>query len=390
MQINGERLLHSLLELGHIGFEEGVGTSRMAYSPAFFAGRDYVQQCMEDAGLETYVDPVGNLTGRLRGKSGRILSMGSHIDTVPGGGMYDGALGVLAGIEVIRTLRENGYTPQNTLEVIAFNEEEGNVVGGTFGSKSFTGQRQEPSALQKMQSHGITPADIDASLRDPKDYRCYLELHVEQGGVLDRKGIQIGIVEGLVGIVRYKVTVPGEANHAGSTPMDLRDDALLRACRLIQGIVDISHQIEPSMTCTIGTMAVEPGAVNVVPGRVVFPIELRTLYTPHITEAIDRFRREFASEGMQVENFLWQDETIMDKALQGAIEQACKTCGYTYQYMPSGAGHDGINMALFTPTAMIFIPSVGGISHSIHEYSKPEDLSAGTQVLLETILELDR
>ena len=389
MIINRNRLEGTILELGNIGFQENIGTSRMAYSKAFIAGRDYVKQCMEKAGLKTQIDPVGNLTGRLCGKSNRIISIGSHIDTVPGGGMYDGALGVLAGIEAVRTLQENGYFPHNTIEIIAFNEEEGNVVGGTFGSKSFTGQRQEQSALDKLGHYGMCQRDIDDSCRDPYAYRCYLELHIEQGGVLEHTKRDIGIVEGIVGIVRYMVTVQGEANHAGSTPMNLRDDALLKACKLIQGIVTISGEIDPAMTCTVGNVSVEPGAVNVVPGRVTFPIELRTLHTDHITKAIERFQSEFARMNMTVENFLWQDATIMDKSLQETIEDACKSCGYSYQYMPSGAGHDAINMALFTPTAMLFIPSIGGISHSIHEYSRPEDLAAGTQVLLETILKLD-
>ena len=178
MKINGERLCSDILELGQIGFQEGQGTSRPAYSEAFCAGRELVRRKMEQAGLKTAVDAVGNLTGCLPGRSGRIIAVGSHIDTVPNGGMYDGAYGVLAGIEAVRTLRESGYTPRDSIEIIAFNEEEGNVVGGTFGSKAFAGQPQEADALERAAALGIRPEGIQASKRNGRDYRCYLELHL--------------------------------------------------------------------------------------------------------------------------------------------------------------------------------------------------------------------
>ena len=381
MKINGERLCSDILELGQIGFQEGQGTSRPAYSEAFCAGRELVRRKMEQAGLKTAVDAVGNLTGCLPGRSGRIIAVGSHIDTVPNGGMYDGAYGVLAGIEAVRTLRESGYTPRDSIEIIAFNEEEGNVVGGTFGSKAFAGQPQEADALERAAALGIRPEGIQASKRNGRDYRCYLELHIEQGGILAREQIPAGIVDGIVGIARYQVTVTGEANHAGSTPMDLRDDALLHACRLIERMAAISIETDREMT-------VEPGAVNVVPGRARFPIELRSLRMEHIEQAISRFCGEAVRPGVTVEQFLRQEPTIMDPALVRVLEDACRTCGLPFRHMPSGAGHDAINMALMTPTAMLFIPSAGGISHSIREYSRPEDLAAGAQVLLETLAAL--
>ena len=389
MKINGQRLCSGILELGQIGFRKGQGTSRPAYSEAFFAGRDWVSRKMEQAGLKTAVDAVGNLTGRLPGSSGRIIAVGSHIDTVPNGGMYDGAYGVLAGIEAVQTLRENGYTPRDTIEIIAFNEEEGNVVGGTFGSKAFAGQPQEAEALERAASLGIRPEGIRASRRDGRDYRCYLELHIEQGGILEREQTPAGIVDGIVGIARYQVTVTGEANHAGSTPMDLRDDALRHACRLIERMAVISGETDREMTCTVGTISVEPGAVNVVPGRAEFPIELRSLHMDHIERAISRFRAEAVRPGVTVERFLSQDPTAMDPALGRVLEDACRSCGLPFRHMPSGAGHDAINMALMTPTAMLFIPSVGGMSHNIREYSRPADLAAGAQVLLEALTALE-
>ena len=217
MHINGKRLCDSILELGQIGFQEGQGTSRPAYSEAFLAGRDWVRGKMEEAGLETAVDAVGNLTGRLHGRSSRTIAVGSHIDTVPNGGIYDGAYGVLAGIEAARALRESGCALRDSIEIIAFNEEEGNVVGGTFGSKAFAGQPQEPDALERAAPLGIRPEGIRTCRRDGRDYRCYLELHVEQGGILEREQTPIGIVDGIVGIARYHVTVRGQANPAAAT-----------------------------------------------------------------------------------------------------------------------------------------------------------------------------
>lgn len=389
MKINGERLLQEIETLGKIGYLPGSGTTRMAYSPAFAQGRDYVKSLMEQAGLETSVDAVGNLTGLLRGKKRQKISLGSHIDTVPDGGMYDGALGVLAGIELVRTLKESQYQNQYDIEVIAFTEEEGNVIGGTFGSKAFAGVPQEEDVLCRLSEYHMTSDEIKQAQRDPGDYKCYLELHIEQGGILESKGLPIGVVEGIFGIARYKVKVLGKANHAGSTPMNLRDDALVKASKMIPRMVEIAREMNPSMTCTIGKLSVEPGVVNVIPGEVDFCIELRCLNMDDITRAIDEFSAEFASGQVQIERFLWQRETRMDENLKTLLSQCCREREIPYLEMPSGAGHDAINMALFTPTAMLFIPSIGGISHSILEKSEKKDIETGANLLLEAVLKLE-
>lgn len=390
MDINGDRLLKELTELGNIGYKEGVGTSRMAYSETFNQGRNYVKQLMESSGMAARVDEVGNLTGVLKGETDKIISIGSHIDTVPGGGIYDGALGVLAGIEAVRALKSAGYRSRHSIEVIAFTEEEGNVVGGTFGSKAFTGQPQEPDSLQRAVRYNITETDILNARRNPEDYRCYLELHIEQGGRLEQEQIPFGIVQGIVGIARYRVTVAGKANHAGSTPMNLRDDALVKAAPMITGMMDIARDINSDMTCTIGKIRVEPGAVNVIPGLTEFMIELRCMDTQDIKKAIHKFKSEFQSEDITIENFLWQEATNMDGELMEVFQKCCLGRKTNFCHMPSGAGHDGINMALFTPSAMIFIPSIGGISHNIREESRPEDIIKGSNILLDAIRMIDR
>lgn len=390
MDINGERLLRELTELGKIGYEDNTGTSRMAYSGAFNQGRDYVKNLMEEMGLETRIDEVGNLTGTLKGECGKIISTGSHIDTVPGGGIYDGALGVLAGIEALRAIKVTGYRNRHTLEIIAFTEEEGNVIGGTFGSKAFTGQPQEADSLQKAGKYNLTEEHIKRARRNQEDYRCYLELHIEQGGWLEQKKIPLGIVQGIVGIARYKIQVSGKANHAGSTPMSLRDDALVKAAPMITRMMEIVRDVNPEMTCTIGNIRVEPGAVNVIPGMAEFIVELRCMDTQDIKEAVHRFEAEFYSEDITVENFLWQGETNMDEELMKVFQKCCLGRKADFCHMPSGAGHDGINMALFTPSAMIFIPSIGGISHSISEKSRPEDIILGSNILLDAIQMIDQ
>ena len=387
MQINPKRIIESLDRLGHIGYEPGIGTSRVAYSEAFNTGRDFVKRYMEESGLDTYIDGVGNLTGRLPG-TGSVIAIGSHIDTVPGGGMYDGVYGVLAGIEVLRTLKESGYKNNHPIEVIAFNEEEGNAVGGTFGSKAFAGQAQEGSAIAKLPDFGMTVKDIDASRRCATDYRCYLEWHIEQGGILEAENTNIGIVEGIVGIARYNVIVNGTANHAGTTPMNLRDDALKKSCEIILRAIDICRSTDTSMVCTVGFINTLPGAVNVIPGKVEFPLEFRTLNMENIEKAVSQLKGEFPE--VSFDNFLWQGATIMNEHIMEIISKCCEDKGLSVKYMPSGAGHDAINMALFTPTAMLFIPSVGGISHSPDEFSRYEDIAHGAEILLDTVIRIDK
>lgn len=389
MRINGRRLCNNLKVLGQIGYVSGLGTTRMAYSDIFNQGRDYVKSQMEEAGLETFIDSVGNLTGVRKGRVGKKISIGSHIDTVPNGGMYDGTLGVFSGIEIAHTLNESKYENYYDIEVIAFTEEEGNVIGGTFGSKAFAGVDQEKDVLQKLSNYGMSYDSVQNAKRDPANYVCYLEMHIEQGGILESKDIPIGIVEGIFGIARYKVTVYGKANHAGSTPMNLREDALVKASEMILRMVEISRETNSSMTCTVGKISVEPGVVNVIPGKVEFCVELRCLDMGSIENAIGEFSKEYCSETVTVERFLWQRETQMNSELKNLLELCCSEKNIPHVEISSGAGHDAINMALFTPTAMLFIPSIGGISHSILEKSCEKDIEIGTNLLLEAVLKLD-
>lgn len=388
--MSGIVIAENLKGLGAIGFQPSAGTTRMAYSPEYEEGRDYVKKLMEDAGLEVSLDSVGNLSGVLRGKTDKRIATGSHIDTVPGAGMYDGTLGVIAAIQCVKELRSNGYENEHSIEVIAFTEEEGNVIGGTFGSKCFTGQRIEPAELEKMKAYGLTEESVKAARRNEEDYRCYLEYHIEQGGVLESENKTIGIVEGIVGIIRFRATVKGTANHAGTTPMHLRNDAVVKACGIISDLISYVSDHYRDMVCTVGDVWVPRGAANVVPGECGFLIELRYRSLEPMYEAIKYIREKYDESNLTLEQILEQKETVMSCSIAGLAEDICREKQYSYKRMFSGAGHDAMNMAYFTPCGMIFIQSAGGISHNPKEFSSPEDIEKGKEVLKEMIVNLDR
>ena len=385
----GKRLEQWLHELGQIGFQAGVGTTRLPYSPEYDRGREYVRSLMEQAGLKTSIDPVGNLRGLLPGE-GKRLCIGSHIDTVPGGGIYDGAYGVLAAVDCVRRLRGAGWVNRHPLEIVAFTEEEGNVIGGTFGSKAFAGASIDSAIEAKLPQYGLSLTDAAACRQSPEDYLCYLELHIEQGGILEAEQKQIGVVGGIVGILRYRAVMRGAANHAGSTPMSLRDDALEKTSRLIAWLMEQVRTAYPEMVCTVGTLKVSPGAVNVIPGETEFVIELRNRSMEEMEQIAVLLSERFGPEGLTMEEMIRQPPTLCDPALLQLARDCCDGLGYTRRDMFSGAGHDLINMALLAPSLLVFIPSKDGISHRIDEYSAPEDLERGTRELMELIQKTDQ
>ncbi len=394
MTINIDRLMDNLFELGKIGYVEGKGANRMAYSEAFCQGRDYVKKLMEEIGMETEVDAVGNLIGTLPSHAGdvnkAIIAMGSHIDTVPNGGIYDGSLGVITAIEAVRCLKEEGYANQHPIRIIAFNEEEGNVVGGTFGSKAFAGCPFEESMREPMAAYNITEDDFNSCKQKGEDYLAYLEYHIEQGGILESKGIRAGIVEGIFGIQRYKTIIKGESNHAGSTPMYLRDDALEKASHLITDVMNTVRSMNNTMVCTIGTIKVKPGAVNVIPREVEIIIELRDKDMNDMYKLVDIIKKRWQAKGVEMERFILQPETPCDNKLKSLLEESAKELGIDSMRMYSGAGHDVINTAMIIPSAILFIPSKDGLSHHMNEYSSPEDILTGAEILLKTFKKIDR
>jgi N-carbamoyl-L-amino-acid hydrolase len=404
-RVNGQRIESRIMELAKFGRDEKGHGYRVAYTKGDIEGRAWFMDLMKKAGLDPAIDAAGNIIGKRKGKNPSLkpIAFGSHIDMVPDGGNYDGTLGSLSALEVIEILNENHVTTEHPLEVIIF----GNEEGGTIGSKAITSGLTQEGLQQKSQS-GLTmaegiraiggnPDNIPGSIRKKGDIKAFLELHIEQGGILEKENIQIGVVEGIVGIVRWEVTVTGFANHAGSTPMNMRQDALLAASQFIVAVNEVINSVKGSQVGTVGKMAVQPGAYNVIPGKVVLGLEIRDLSGDKIEMLygeIEKRASTIAAASKTTISFERQanasEPALTEKDLQQTINASAKALGFTTKFMQSGAGHDSQHMAMIAPVAMIFIPSIGGISHSPKEFSTAVDMANGANVLLNTILAVDR
>jgi N-carbamoyl-L-amino-acid hydrolase len=407
--IHADRLRVHIEELSVFGRPAGGtfadGVSRVAYSDADLAGRAYVRKLMEAAGLKTRIDAAGNIYGRRAGTQDSLppVLFGSHIDSVPNGGNFDGDLGSLAAIEVAQVLQEAGTTTRRPLEVVVWQNEEGYAFNnGLAGSRAAAGHLDKgeleavwngmtkADAIRKI---GGAPERIDQARRTKGSFACYLELHIEQGGTLEKAGIDIGVVEGIVAIDRYDVEVRGFANHAGTTPMPERQDALIAASHLVIAVNEIVRSEPGRQVGTVGQLNVSPNVPNIVPGGVKLVVELRDLSGPKIAKMGEQVRtraREIAAQTktqIDVRPAAHHDAALATPEVQASIEAACDKLALKHQRLPSGAGHDAQMMALLGPMGMIFVPSVGGISHSPKELTRWEDCARGAQVLLHTVLD---
>ncbi len=403
--VNAARLMEQLLQrLAQFGRNPEGGVSRVAYSDADRQGREYVTRLMREARLEVTVDTAGNLLGRRAGRERKLpaIAFGSHIDSVPKGGNYDGPVGSLGAIEVGRTLAEHRIVTRHPLLVTIFSNEE----GGLYGSRAITtglapGELDNTSASGKTIRDGIRfiggdPDRLESARLKRGDVAVYVELHIEQGGTLERERLDIGVVEGIVGIKQWEVVFEGFANHAGTTPMDRRQDALISAARYVQMVNRVVRSEPGRQVGTVGRIHAFPGAPNVIPGRVEATLELRDLDDAKVTrlaETIMAEARKIAeADGTKVSVRLLHENIAAptDPRVRAPIAEAARAMKLSTKVMPSGAGHDAQAMAQIAPVGMIFIPSVGGISHSPKEFSRAEDIANGANVLLGTILRLDR
>lgn len=397
--LDGEQLLQDLETLAQFGAEPGPGLNRIAFNPADQAARRWVEAQMRQVGMTVQTDPAGNSIGAYPGTEPELspIALGSHTDTVPQGGRYDGALGVLAALACVRALHQAGIRTHHPVEVINFVAEEATMSSGTLGSKAMSGSLSpdlvdQPAwdglpVAQHLRGAGIDPATMGQARRAKGSLAAYLELHVEQGGILEATGISIGVVEGIVGIRRYEVIFVGQANHAGTTPMAGRKDALVMAAPFISAVREVA--LAHNIVGTIGALEVEPGAPNVIPGRVVLQLEIRGLEATvlDVAEAeLAPLAREGGGEFHQLSS---KSAVTSDPRLLDALVTACESLNLSYRRMPSGAGHDAMCIANIAPQAMLFVPSQGGISHSPDEYTSPEDCLNGARVLLAALLELD-
>jgi len=401
--IDGPRLHGWIGALSRLGARPDGGIDRVAFSDADIEGRAYVRSLMEKAGLEVRVDVAGNILGRVEGAVRGLppLMVGSHIDSVPAGGNFDGPLGTLGALEAVWTLLEAGIRLRHPVDVVVFVNEEGGKTGSRVMAGEFQGQELELGSAsgftigEGIRRLGGDPDGLERGRVAPGDVAGFLELHVEQGAVLEKAGLQIGVVEGIVGIRRWNAVVRGSANHAGTTPMGQRRDALLGAARLVEAVNRVVTSMEGSQVATVGKIQASPGAPNVIPGEVTLSIEIRALEMSRIQEVLDGIRQEAdvigAENGTPIEldEFYLSGAAPTDERFRGWVESAAQGLGLTHQRMPSGAGHDAQAVAHFAPMGMVFVPSVGGLSHHPDEYSRPEDIEAGVNVLLGALLRAD-
>jgi N-carbamoyl-L-amino-acid hydrolase len=405
LNVNEKRIERRILELAKFGRDDKGHGYRVAYTKGDIEGRAWFMDLMRKAGLEPTTDTAGNIIGKRKGKDPSLkpIAFGSHLDMVPDGGNYDGTVGSIGALEVIETLNENNQLTDHPLELIIFSNEE----GGTMGSKAMVGEFTS-DGLQQITQSGVTmgegmkaiggdPANIQACARKKGDLHAWIELHIEQGGILEKENIQIGVVEGIVGILHWEVSIEGFANHAGSTPMNMRQDALLAASAFILEVNKVIYSVKGNQVGTVGKIAAMPGAYNVIPGKVVLGLEIRDLSSEKIEmlfNEIEKRSSAIAKEFKTTFHFSRQPNdskpALTHKTLQQTINASAKALGFSTKMMQSGAGHDSQHMAAIAPSGMIFIPSVGGISHSPKEFSTSRDMANGVNVLLGTILTLDK
>ena len=404
-RIDLERLLGRLQQLGAVGALPGGGVCRLALTDDDRRGRDLVVGWMRELGLEVTVDGIGNVVATRPGSEALPAVMtGSHIDTVRTGGLYDGNLGVLAGLEVVAALNEAGVTTRRPLQVAFFTNEEGaRFAPDMMGSLVYQGDLDLEVALATV---GIDGETVGACL-ERIGYRgsapvgaaanplhAYVELHIEQGPVLDLEGFTIGAVEGVQGISWTEFSVEGVSNHAGTTPMRLRHDAYFVAAELASFARRLALEFGGDQVATAGFVEIKPNLVNVIPNRVRFTIDLRNTDEALLAEAERRVFAEFdrlvAAEGVRGEyrSLARFAPVAFAPALVDLVEAKARAHGYRVRRLPSGAGHDAQIIARMCPAAMVFVPSAGGISHNIREHTEPADLEAGAKVLLDTLLDL--
>ncbi len=408
--MNGARLLSRLEALSELGAIDGGGCCRLALTDEDRAGRDLVVTWMTDLGLEVRVDAVGNVIAEWRDRVGDRCTdpeaapvlVGSHIDTVRTGGRYDGNLGVLGGLEVIESVIESGVATARPLAVALFTDEEGSrFAPDMLGSLTYVGGLALEEAHDIVGTDGARLGDELARIGYLGPHPCpgpaphaYVELHIEQGPVLEAHGIEIGVVESVQGISWQELTIEGQSNHAGTTPMDLRHDAGYAAAAIVAFARRLTVEMGPPLVATVGSLRLRPDVVNVVAGRATMTVDLRHTDESALTSAEERLAAFFpdieASEGVRIgaRTLARFEPVVFDPAVVSLVERTARRLGHSTVRLPSGAGHDAQMLARVCPAGMIFVPSVAGISHNPAEYTAPGDLVAGANVLLHVVLEL--
>jgi len=398
--INGDRLLAELSALSTIGGQADGGVDRLAWSEADLAGRRWFAERIREAGLEARIDAALNVFGHVPGSAGPRLLTGSHLDTVPNGGRLDGAYGAVAGLEVLRTLVESGDPLAARVEVVGFSDEEGVRFGtGLIGSLALTGELDLDRLREERDWQGVPIRQVIATagrevdrMLDAREHlqsiAAFLELHIEQGPRMEASGADLAVVTGIVGVDREQVRVTGVQNHAGTTPFALRHDAGRAAARAAAGLRELVQHIDPEAVANIGVMQFDPGGVNVIPGRATFMLEVRHLEEPVVRRIVETFNKTLetisAEEGCRADTqqVSWVPPARMNAEQMAMLAAACQELGREPARLWSGAGHDAAILSRHVPTGMLFVPSIGGVSHSPHETTSDEHLVLGARALL--------
>lgn len=392
--------------LSQFGNDPKGGVSRLLYTEEWVDAQRALEQYMQEEGFTTYYDEIGNLYGRLEGSQypDETIMSGSHVDTVRNGGKYDGQYGIIAAIMAMKALRQEHGQPLRTLEVVSFAEEEGSRFPYTFwGSKNLAGMAKKEDVQEIQDFNGVPFVDAmkqagfgfrDESSTLRNDIKAFVELHIEQGSVLEHEQLSVGVVHSIVGQRRFTIEIHGEANHAGTTPMGYRKDAVHAAGRMIQQILDLAQTYGDPLVSTVGKIDVIPNVANVVPGNALFTLDIRHTsknelirFTDEVTELM---KRTAESLGVEITIDMWMDEdpVPMNAEIIQVLEKQCEENHIPFKLMHSGAGHDSQIMAKFVPTAMLFVPSRKGISHNPEEYTSPEHLADGIRALTYALYEL--
>jgi allantoate deiminase len=404
--VDGGRLWERLGELAEIGRHEEGGVARISFTPEERQAKELVASYMREAGLAVREDAAGNLFGRREGKNpgAPAVLVGSHVDSVMNGGDFDGPLGVLGGIEVLQTMQEEGVETERPVEVVAFTDEEGARFSlGMIGSRALTGtlsqedlsheDREGVSIAEAMREAGLDPAGVGGAARSPDSFAAYLELHIEQGKVLEGEGLPVGVVTGIAGPVWLRLSLSGEAGHAGTTPMGARRDALAAAAEVVR-IVEEEASATGSTVGTVGQIEARPGGINIIPGRVDLSVDLRDIDEAVRDRAEGRIRTRAEEAcgrrgvGLEFGELQRLPPAPCSEEIRASIAAACEGEGIRPYPLPSGAGHDGMHVAELCPMGMIFVRSRDGVSHNPKEWSCREDCEAGCNILYLTVLDL--
>lgn len=399
--ISSQRLTEDFKKMSVVGARQEGGITRLAFSDADWEARNIIEQLMIKAGMNVRTDAFGNLIGRREGLKPKAapVMMGSHIDSVPGGGNFDGVAGVLAAIEVVRCLEQTVHP----VEVVVFMAEESSRFGmATLGSKAFCGKlslsqleqlkdNQGVTLAQAMCQRGLSPEQI-AESRYGNSIKAFLELHIEQGKVLETMGKQVGIVTGIAAPSRFKIILTGQADHSGATPMNMRQDALAAAAEIVLLVESLATREGHNGTVgTTGIVKAEPGVMNVIPGRVELGVDIRGISLNSKQQVVRALKAGIAElqarRGVKVEIITLTDENPVEisREIVEFLENVANDSGCPYMLLPSGAGHDAMHLAALTLTGMLFVPCKGGISHNPAEWASIEDIAAGAEVLIRAV-----